>query len=109
MTKRCHQLHFLCNEQTRRRLVEVKQHDDKCRDRQTYVSLVTVADDLSVTVVLVTRSSKVASAVGPFWTGTWTTLTTGCQAQHWVTIVTMGTPIKFQHILINTINTPRLE
>lgn len=57
--------------------------------RFTCVTLVTVADNLSVTVVLVTRSSKVASTVGTVWTRAWTTLTT---AQNWVTIVTIGTP-----------------
>lgn len=58
----------------------------------TCVALVTVADYLSVTVVLVTRCSKVASTVGPIRTGARTTLTTRWFAQNWVTIVTTGTP-----------------
>lgn len=64
----------------------------KHRLRFTCVTLFTVANNLSVTVVLVTRSSKVATAVGSIWTGARTTLTTGSFAQNWVTIVTIGTP-----------------
>lgn len=59
----------------------------------TCVTLFTVADDLSVSVVLVTRSSKVTSTVGPFWTRTWTALTTRGKAQNWVAVVTIGTPV----------------
>lgn len=75
----------------RRRNIETER-ENKHRLRFTCVTLVTVADNLSVTVVLVTRSSKVASTVGPVWTGAWATLTTGRFAQNWVTIVTIGTP-----------------
>lgn len=55
----------------------------------TCVTLVTVADNLSVTVVLVTRCGKVASAVGPIRTGARTAL---AYAQNRVAIVTIGTP-----------------
>lgn len=42
--------------------------------------------------VLITRHSKVASAVGTIWAGARTTLTAGCCAQNWIAIVTIGTP-----------------
>ena len=58
----------------------------------TCVTLVTVADNLSVMVVLVTRCSKVASAVGALWTLARATLTIGCFAQNWVTVVAIATP-----------------
>lgn len=60
--------------------------------RFTCVSLVAVADDLSVSTVLITRHGKVASAVGTIWAGARTTLTAGCWAQNWIAIVTIGAP-----------------
>lgn len=58
----------------------------------TCVSLVTVADHLSVAVVLVTGGSEVASAVWAIWARAGPTLVTHTCAQHWVAVVTVGTP-----------------
>lgn len=55
--------------------------------------MVTIANDLAVVVVLVTRCSEMATAAGAFRTQTWATLTTGCYTKHWVTIVTIGTSV----------------
>lgn len=60
--------------------------------RFTCVTLFTVANYLSVPIVLVAGSSKVATTVGPVWTGTRTTLATGSFAQNRVPIVPIGTP-----------------
>lgn len=85
---------------------EGKEKEEIRRDRATLhnnqitcVALVTVADNLSVTAVLVTRRSKVASTVGSVRARARTTLSTGCYAQNWVTIVTIGTPSEMTKLL----------
>lgn len=58
----------------------------------TCVTLVTVADDLPVPVILVAGSSKVAAAVGPLGTRARPALAAGREAQHGVAVVTVGAP-----------------
>lgn len=60
---------------------------------RTCIALFAVADDLFVTVVLVTRCSKMTSTVGSIWAGAWPTVTIRCFTQNWVTIETIGTSV----------------
>lgn len=67
----------------------------------TCVTLITVADDLSVPVILVAGSSKVAATVRPLRTRTRPALATGWEAQHRVAVVAVGAPVKKSQIMEN--------
>lgn len=70
--------HLLRERSSREQRRRTENRRSKQRKRRfTCVTLVTVAYNLSVPVVLVTGSSKVPAAVGPIRTGTWTALAAG--------------------------------